>query len=373
MRAALSLARRGLGTVWPNPAVGCVLVAPDGGAGRIVGRGWTQPGGRPHAEAEALSRAGDGARHATAYVTLEPCSHRGATPPCADALVRAGVARVVVAIEDPDGRVAGRGLARLREAGVRVDLGCCAEEAADLNAGYLMRQRCGRPLVALKLATTLDGRIAVRTGESRWITGEIARRRAHLLRMSHDAVMVGIGTALADDPLLTCRLAGLEDRSPVRIVVDTRLRLPPDSRIVRSARDVPTWMIAVAGTFTEGKAAARRRLLSGHGVEVIEAPADADGHPDMRAALRMLGERGITRLLVEGGGGLAAALLRAEAVDRLYWFRTPGIVGGDGIAAVAPYGIGRLSAMRRFERIGVECLGDDVLETYRAEAGPVLG
>src|SRR5262249_33263856 len=206
MRAALGLAARGIGRTWPNPSVGCVLVREDGGSDCVVGRGWTQPGGRPHAETEALARAGEAARGATAYVTLEPCAHTGKTPPCADALIAAGIARAAVAVEDPDPRVSGRGLARLREAGVRVDLGVCAAEANELNAGFFLRVREGRPLVSLKLATSLDGRIATQSGESKWITGEAARRRAHLLRAQHDAIMVGTGTAKADDPELTSPL-----------------------------------------------------------------------------------------------------------------------------------------------------------------------
>ena len=222
MQTTLGLARRGLGAVWPNPAVGCVIV----NDGRVVGRGWTQPGGRPHAETEALRRAGAMARGATAYVSLEPCCHWGQTPPCADALIGAGVRRVVVAIEDPDPRVAGNGVARLRAAGLVVDIGLGAGEAAEVNAGFLTRQRLGRPLVTLKLATSLDGRIATSSGESRWITAAPARERGHKLRAEHDAIMVGTATVLADDPQLTCRLPGLEHRSPVRVVPDRYLRIP---------------------------------------------------------------------------------------------------------------------------------------------------
>src|SRR5580700_4659831 len=227
MRTALGLARRGLGNTWPNPAVGCVIVKD----GRVVGRGWTQKGGRPHAETEALARAGKGAKGATAYVSLEPCSHHGKTPPCAEALIAAGVSRVVAAVEDPDPRVSGRGIARLRAAGIAVEAGLCAAEAAELNAGFFCRVAQGRPLVTLKLAASLDGRIATPTGKSRWITGPAARERAHLLRAAHDAVLIGTGTALADDPQLTCRLPGLEARSPVRIVIDRTLRLPATLRL----------------------------------------------------------------------------------------------------------------------------------------------
>src|SRR5271165_205437 len=241
MQAALSLARRGLGTVWPNPAVGCVIVNKD----RVVGRGWTQPGGRPHGETEALRRAGDAARGATAYVSLEPCCHWGHTPPCADALADAGVRRVVVAIEDPDPRVAGAGLQRLRGADIEVETGLGAEAAAEINAGFFTRLRLGRPLVTLKLATSLDGHIATASGESRWITGPPARERAHAMRADHDAIMVGTGTVLADDPQLTCRLPGLDHRSPVRVVIDRHLRVPPTSQVIAQARQVPTWLITL--------------------------------------------------------------------------------------------------------------------------------
>src|SRR5215475_2950035 len=241
MAAALDLARRGLGRVWPNPAVGCVLVR----QGRVVGRGWTQPGGRPHAETEALHRAGAAAKGATAYVTLEPCSHHGRTPPCADALIAAGIARAVVAMEDPDPRVSGAGLARLREAGIKVDLGLGESEAGEINAGFFLRIRERRPLITLKLAMTLDGRIATRSGESRWITGEAARARAHLLRAQHDAVMVGSGTVLADDPLLNVRLPGLGRQSPLRIVLDGRMRLSLTSALVAGARETPTWLVTL--------------------------------------------------------------------------------------------------------------------------------
>lgn len=356
MHAALALASRGLGQVWPNPAVGCVIVDPQN---RIVGRGWTQPGGRPHAEAEAMARAGKAAKGATAYVTLEPCAHHGKTPPCADALIEAGVARVVAAVEDPDPRVGGEGLARLRDAGVALESGVLREEAEALNAGYLMRQREGRPLVALKLATTLDGRIATHAGESRWITGESARAYVHMMRARHDAVMVGIGTALADNPTLTCRLPGLEDRSPVRIVVDSRLHLPLTSNLVISAAEHPTWLITVPGSDAD-----RLRAFADCGVEIVEVQEAADGYPDPAAMFQALGERGLTRVLVEGGGHLAAALIRAGLVDRLRWFRTAGVMGGDGIPAVAAYGVDELAMMRRFRRVDVRPVGDDILESY---------
>ncbi|HSE77705.1 MAG TPA: bifunctional diaminohydroxyphosphoribosylaminopyrimidine deaminase/5-amino-6-(5-phosphoribosylamino)uracil reductase RibD [Alphaproteobacteria bacterium] len=359
MRAALALARRGLGRVSPNPSVGCVVVAND----RAVGRGWTSPGGRPHAETQALLRAGSSARGATVYVTLEPCCHHGRTPPCSEALIAAGVARVVASMEDPDPRVAGAGFAALRAAGIAVDVGLCAEEAREVNCGFLLRLGEGRPLVTLKTATTLDGRIATRSGESQWITGEAARARAHLLRAQHDGVMIGVGTAIADDPELTCRLPGLAAASPVRILVDPRLRLPLTSTLVRTARRVPTWVLALASAD-----AARREAFVGCGIEVIDVPMAKDDRLDAAGLLRILGERGLTRVLVEGGAALAAALLRERLVDRIAWFRSARLIGGDGVPVAAALGVDRLADTPAFVRRAVEFCGDDVLETYvRAE------
>jgi len=356
MRAALALARRGLGAVWPNPAVGCVIV----NRGRVVGRGWTQPGGRPHGETEALGRAGAAARGAIAYVSLEPCCHWGRTPPCTEALIGAGIRRVVVALEDPDPRVAGEGVRRLRAAGLDVETGLCAAEAAEINAGFFRRLRTGRPLVTLKLATSLDGRIATGRGESQWITGSPARERAHALRAAHDAIMVGIGTVIADNPQLTCRLPGLAHRSPVRVVMDRRLRIPPTTRLISSAREVPTWVL----TLRSADAALREPLLRA-GATVIEIDPGPDGNGSLAAALAALGERGITRLLVEGGGHLAAAFVRAGLVDRLVWVHAPLLIGGDGIPAIAEFGLEVLSAAPGFERLSTETVGDDVLTVFR--------
>jgi diaminohydroxyphosphoribosylaminopyrimidine deaminase / 5-amino-6-(5-phosphoribosylamino)uracil reductase len=356
MRAAIALARRGLGDVWPNPAVGCVIVQD----GRVVGRGWTQPGGRPHGETEALDRAGAAARGVTAYVSLEPCCHWGKTPPCTDALIAAGIARIVIPIEDPDPRVSGQGIAKLRDAGIIVETGTCAEEAAELNAGFLLRLGEGRPLVTLKLATTLDGRIATHAGESQWITGTLARDRAHALRASHDAVMVGSNTVIADDPLLTCRLPGLAHRSPVRIVVDSRLRVPLTARVIAQARLVPTWFL----TLRDGDPL-RQAAFRDCGVELIEIDADDGAGLAMGEGLRALGRRGVTRVLAEGGSRVAASLLRDGLVDRLAWFRAPRLIGGDGTPAVAAFGLERLDDAPGFERAALVEAGEDVLETYR--------
>jgi diaminohydroxyphosphoribosylaminopyrimidine deaminase/5-amino-6-(5-phosphoribosylamino)uracil reductase len=361
MLAALRLARRGLGAVWPNPAVGCILVG-DSGDGVVVGRGWTQTGGRPHAETQALERTGGAARGATAYVTLEPCDHHGETPPCSVALVDAGIGRAVVAIEDPDPRVAGSGIRHLQAAGIPVALGIASDEARELNAGYLMRIASGRPLVTLKTATTLDGRIATSGGESRWITGEQARAHVSLLRAEHDAVLIGSGTALADDPRLTCRLPGLEERSPLRVVLDARLRLPLDAQMVKTARRTPTWLVTREDGDSE-----RYKPYRDMGVQVIEAPAGNSDGVDLRWTLEALAARGLTRILVEGGGLLAAALLRLDLVDRLAWFRAPRMMGGDGVPMAAGLGVGSLSQIPRFIRTELLVLGTDLLETYRRE------
>lgn len=356
MRAALSLAERGLGQVAPNPAVGCVLVSPDG---HVVGRGWTQPGGRPHAETEALRRAGPMAKGATAYVTLEPCSHHGKTPPCADALVEAGIARAVVALEDSDPRVSGRGIERLRDAGIAVEVGLCAEEARRLNEGFFLKVEQGRPLVTVKLASSLDGNIATHGGDSKWITGPEARRHAHLLRATHDAILVGSNTALADDPELTCRLPGLADRSPIRIVADGRLRLPLTSRLVATASEVPTWLCT-----REGNDPDRLDAYRDLGLEVIELPGDGDNPLDVSAMMQALGARGVTRLLVEGGGAVIAALLQHDLIDRLVWFRAGLAIGGDGVPAIGGLGLQRVVDAPGFLRMEAMPVGADMMECY---------
>ncbi|MGK7869327.1 bifunctional diaminohydroxyphosphoribosylaminopyrimidine deaminase/5-amino-6-(5-phosphoribosylamino)uracil reductase RibD [Falsiroseomonas sp. E2-1-a20] len=359
MRAALALAARGLGNTWPNPAVGCVIVS----NGQVVGRGWTQPGGRPHAETEALKRAGAAARGATAYVTLEPCCHWGRTPPCTDALVAAGVARVVVALRDPDPRVDGAGLARLRAAGVSVEEGLLAAEAAALNAGFIKRQLLGLPMVTLKLATSLDGRIATVTKESRWITGPEARRAAHALRARHDAILVGSGTVIDDDPDLTCRLPGGVPVPAPRIVADARLRIPVGSRLVRTAREIPT-LVAT----TPGHPEAALAPLRDAGVEIIEVAPGPEGLA-ARSILSALATRGITRVLAEGGSGIAASLLREGLVDRLAWFHAPMVIGGDGIPASYQLPLMELARAPKFRRVASRPLGADVLTEFEHEAG----
>lgn len=346
MQHALALAGRALGCVAPNPAVGCVIVSADG---RVMGRGWTQAGGRPHAETVALGQAGEAARGATAYVTLEPCAHFGQTPPCADALISAGVARVVAAVEDPDPRVKGQGFEELRAAGLEVVVGVLEREAAALNAGFFLRVTQDRPLVTLKIAQSKDGKTIRKTG-GKWITGEEARRFGHLLRAKHDAILIGIGTVLADDPELTCRLPGLEARSPQRIVLDTQLRLPTRSKLAATARQVPVLVMTAA----QGGDALRAQ-----GVEIEGVAKSESGGLNLGAVLRQLARRGITRLLVEGGATVAAAFLEADLVDRLEIFTAPLELGDNGEGEIE----GLTAVAAKAGAVEARKLGDDLLET----------
>jgi diaminohydroxyphosphoribosylaminopyrimidine deaminase/5-amino-6-(5-phosphoribosylamino)uracil reductase len=356
MRLALTLGRRGQGRTWPNPAVGAVVVKD----GIIVGRGWTQPGGRPHAEPEALKRAGEAARGATLYVTLEPCSHTGKSPPCADAVIAAGIARVVSAIEDPNPEVAGQGHARLRAAGITVETGCGAAEAAYDHAGHFRRIRARRPHVILKLAVSADDKIGAAGRKPVAITGEAARTRVHLLRAQCDAILVGIGTVLSDDSLLTCRLPGMKDRSPVRVVLDPSLRTPGESRLVHSARETPLWLIA-----SETAEAAAAMRLGAAGAQVIRLPPTAVAPGlDLAAALRALSERGITRLLVEGGSRIASSFVAADLVDEAWLLRGPDAVGADGIAALQGLPLTSVTQSTSYRARASEALGNDTLTIF---------
>lgn len=348
MRAALALARRSVGRTWPNPAVGCVIVK----HGRVIARGRTRDGGRPHAEADALAEARGEAHGATVYVTLEPCAHVGKSPPCAEALVAAGVAKVVSALEDPYPQVNGQGHARLRAAGIEVEVGEGAAEAAAINAGFLLRVREGRPLFHLKLAGTLDGRIATATGESKWITGAAARADGHRLRATHDAILVGIGTALADDPELTCRLPGLEQHSPVRIVMDSSARLPITSKLARTAKATPVWLLCTDGARTEALEAA--------GVQVVRLP-----RLDPLPVAKALAARGLTRVLVEGGGQVAASFLKAGLIDRISAYRAGLVLGADGRSAVGELALPHLHSAARFSLLSSRVVGGDTLECWR--------
>lgn len=353
MALALSLGRRAQGNSWPNPAVGCVIVADE----RVVGRGWTQPGGRPHAETEALKQAGPAARGGTAYVSLEPCSHFGQTPPCSAALIDAGIARVVAPLEDSDPRVAGQGFAQLREAGVEVVAGVLADQAARDHEGFFLRTEQGRPLVTLKLASSFDGRIATATGESQWITGPRARRAVHAMRARHDAVMVGAGTARADDPSLTVRDLGI-DWQPVRVVVSRRLDLPLLGQLARGAKDVPVWLC-------HGHDADGERLKAWEGLGAKLLPCGVRGAQlDPADILQQLGAAGLTRVLCEGGSALAASLLSADLVDELVGFSAGMAIGAEGLPSIGALGLDRLETAPRFVLRDCSALGPDILHHW---------
>ncbi|WGW03827.1 bifunctional diaminohydroxyphosphoribosylaminopyrimidine deaminase/5-amino-6-(5-phosphoribosylamino)uracil reductase RibD [Tropicibacter oceani] len=357
MAHALGLGRRGMGKCWPNPAVGCVLVQ----GGRVVGRGWTQPGGRPHAETQALDMAGDLARGATAYVTLEPCAHHGKTPPCADALIAAGVARVVAPLPDSDPRVSGQGFDRLRKAGIAVTTGVLADRAALDHAGFFLRVEQGRPWLTLKLAMSLDGRIATATGESQWITGPQARLAVHGLRNSHDAVMVGGGTARADDPSLTVRGFGNVPQ-PARVVVSRFLDLPLLGTLARTARDTPVWLCHGPDASAE-----LQKTWDGLGARLIPCALRA-GRVDPASLMAALGQAGLTRVFCEGGGQLAASLLAADLVDELQVFSAGVAIGAEGLPGLGALGVEKLALAPHFALVDVSVEGGDVRHVWRRAA-----
>lgn len=353
MAAAIALARRGLGRAAPNPAVGALIVK----EGAIIARGWTKPGGRPHAETEALRDAGEAARGATLYVTLEPCSHHGVTPPCAEAIVKAGISRVVSAIGDPDLRVAGRGYQLLNDAGIDVTTDVLAEAAMRANLGHMLRVTIQRPMITLKLALTADGFAGGPRDEPRIaITGPIANGLVHVMRSMHDAILVGSRTVLTDDPLLTVRLPGLCARTPLRVIFDSNLSVPLTSRLVATAGACPTLIIAGEGA---PEAAAAR--LREHNVEVAFAPRDKAGHVDLAAALRHLAARGITRVFCEGGPTLAEALISRGFADEVLLFRSAKALGQEGLAGLAAASAAALDDPRRYMRVETRSVGDDVL------------
>lgn len=353
MRLALAQARRARGHCHPNPAVGAVIFRGD----RVLGAGFTRPAGGPHAEVVALGvalrRHGAGRlRGASLAVTLEPCDHVGRTGPCADQVVAAGVRRVFVGHGDPHPAVSGRGVRRLRRGGVQVQVGVLEAECREQHRGFLSVCGRGRPFVALKLASTLDGRIATASGESRWITGAAARERVHALRSRADAVVVGSGTARADDPALTARRGGRVIHRPVRVLVDSRLRVSPEARLYRGGEGA--WVLC-----SQRAPATRRRAVAATGARLLEIP-ERDGHLDLRRAARILAREGLTELLVEGGGELAAALLRAGLVDELHWFAAPKILGGDARAALGALGVAKLSGGPELRDVQIRRVGTDL-------------
>jgi diaminohydroxyphosphoribosylaminopyrimidine deaminase/5-amino-6-(5-phosphoribosylamino)uracil reductase len=356
MALAFALGRRGLGATWPNPAVGAVIVKD----GIILGRGWTQQGGRPHAEIEALRRAKKTAQNtligATMYVTLEPCSHQGKSPPCADAIIKAGIARVVSALEDPNPQVAGQGHERLRAKSIKVDIGLGADEARRAHAGHITRIQKARPYVTLKLALSKDAKVGLAGRKPVALTSEEGRTRVFQMRGRSDAIMVGIGTVLSDNPQLSCRLPGLFERSPVRVVLDAQLRLPLATSVVATVRETPTWV------FTARKPSAiAEEILQQRGCKVFRV-ADKNGKLDLDAVLKILAEQGITRLMVEGGPTIAASFVAADLVDEAVLLRTEKSIGADGIDALEGMPLSALT--ERLQSRGAERLGADTLETF---------
>jgi diaminohydroxyphosphoribosylaminopyrimidine deaminase/5-amino-6-(5-phosphoribosylamino)uracil reductase len=346
MDYALRLGRRALGTTAENPPVGCVIIKDE----TVLGIGWTQPGGRPHAETEALKMAGAAAKGATAYVTLEPCAHHGRTGPCAEALAKAGIVRVVTAVEDPDPRVSGGGHAILKSAGITVVTGICPEEAERDLAGFFMRITMKRPYVTLKIGVSSDGKIAAGAGLRTAITGPQTKSRVHLLRAQNDAILVGLSTVLIDDPELTCRLPGMEARSPIRIVADTRLSIPSKAKLVKTAEDVPVWVLST------------RKGAVSPGITVIDCRQTAEGWVDLPDALERLADRGINRLLVEGGSHISKSFWEADLVDEVQLFQSPLVIGPQGLDAIAETPLSELG--KRFQVTQKEVLGTDTLTVY---------
>ena len=357
MAQALQLARRGLGQTWPNPSVGAIVVA---ATGAIVARGWTAPGGRPHAEAIALERAGRNAEGATLYVTLEPCAHAGGRgAACAEIIAAAKPARAVIALRDPDPRTSGRGLERLTASGIAVKEGVLAEEASAIALGHVLRVTEGRPAVTLKLAVGADGLIPKGTGAPVWITGPDARAHGHLLRARNDAILVGRGTILADDPTLTCRLPGMSCRSPVRVVLDRRLRTPPDARLFDDLM-VPVWLVCSADEEHPNTDA-----LQDRGAEIVAVPVDNHGLLAVRDALETLAGRGITRVLVEGGPSVARAFLDADLIDEIVIYQGQKKVGAGGLLPFVGSGLDRVTASGHFTEIESRSFGPDRMTWWR--------
>lgn len=352
MRYALRLAERHVGNTGSNPSVGCVIVKEN----QVVSTGVTAIGGRPHAETIALDKAEERAKGATLYVTLEPCAHTGKTPPCVDAIIKAGIARVIIACKDSDPRVAGQSIQKLKYANIEAEVGLCEAEARAINAGFFSRIEKNKPYISMKLATTLDGKIANENGESQWITGDLARRYGHLLRSKNDAIITGIGTATADDPSLTCRIAGLENRSPIRVVLDSKLALSPNNELVKTADQIPTWIITDKKNDTSA--------FADSGAECIAVSSD-DNYINLESLLTILAERGINRLLIEAGAGLSTAFLKQNLVDELYWFTNPSVIGNGGLAAIGELAIVAPSALARMQKESTISLGDDICNLYR--------
>ena len=347
MRAALLQARYGAGRTAPNPSVGCVIVKD----GQLIGYGRTADGGRPHAETQALKMAGQAAQGATAYVTLEPCSHHGKTPPCADALIENGIARVVIATDDPDANVSGQGIARLKSSGINVETGVEGQAASRFYQAYFHHRKTGLPFVTAKIASTLDGKIALADGQSKWITGPRTRRYVHLMRSRHDAMLTSSGTVRADNPSLTARIDGYHGPQPLRVVAASALTFQEDSNLLKTA-DQAGLLLLTTSPSSDGK------------VETVQISADALGKPDLTDAMKALGARGITSVMVEAGGQFLSSLFKSGLVHQLVWTRSSGVIGGEGRPSLADFGLQSIADGNIFKRLSSTAIEDDAIEIY---------
>ncbi len=355
MKMALNLSRRGLGATHPNPSVGCVIVKDN----HVIGRGWTGPSGRPHAEINALESTVASADNSTVYVTLEPCSHQGKTAPCASALVNAKVSKVIIATIDPDPRVSGKGIKIIEDADIDVEVGLLKDEADFINQGFFQKIILNRPLLTVKFASSIDGKIAHKKSEKSWITGTESRKRGHLYRANHDAIMVGIGTVLVDNPMLDCRINGLEDRSPIRVVVDTELRCDINTKLCVSAGKIPLWIM------TSSNDVKKIATFENVGVKIFILDKDKSGYVNIDQVMKTLAQQGITRVLSEGGGKLNASLIKAGLIDRLLWFKSKETIGEKGVNALYDIDVNELDQHLNFILIDEGLSGSDSWQEYK--------
>jgi len=357
MRAALSLARHGLGVCHPNPSVGCVILDVSN---NLIGSGRTSDGGRPHAEFNALSNLDVNPDGGTALVTLEPCAHKGQTPSCAELLVNSGIKKVIISILDPDKRTAGKGIKLLKDAGINVEVGLCKEEAFEINKGYFLRIRNSLPLVTLKIASSMDGKIATKHRESKWITGKIARNHGHLLRANHDAILVGINTIISDNSKLNCRLNGLKKQSPVKVIVDSRLSIPLSANVLKNINRYPV----IIWTQKNVRGVKKRKLLD-LGVNIKELPKNNKNQLNLKSGLEDLANKGYTRVLVEGGSEISSSLLSKNLVNKIFLYRSGIIIGGDGLSSIASYGLKDLKLAKNFNIVSSKIIDNDLLEEWQ--------
>ena len=355
MRTALSLANHGLGACYPNPSVGCVILDKFN---NLIGCGRTSDGGRPHAELNALSSLKGSPIGGTAIVTLEPCAHKDTTPSCAELLVKSGVKKVYISIKDPDRRTSGKGIKLLRESGIEVFTGFFSDEAKDINAGFLKRINYGLPSVSIKIASSLDGKIASSSGQSKWITGNTARIHGHMLRATHDVILSGINSILKDDSRLNCRIKGLENKSPIKVVIDSKLSIPLSSKVINNKFPLILW----TSKFSNKN---KRKELINLGVDVLELPHKKNKYLDLKYGLKDLCKRGYNSVLVEGGSEVYATLIKNELVDKIYFYRSGKIIGGDGLSSISSYNLRRLNNAKKFKIFSSNIIDGDVLEVWK--------